>query len=115
MSPQTVGQEQYSYETDWWSMGIILYELLQGDVSAVVSVLGHRLTPGKTPWTSSDVSIMVTKIRQEELTFRKGIAIDEGARGFIVQVGCAIDEWPSLGLTRTPSAASERSTSTFEV
>lgn len=33
MSPQAVNQDRYSYETDWWSMGIILYELLQGDVS----------------------------------------------------------------------------------
>ena len=33
MSPQVVNQDPYSYETDWWSMGIILYELLQGDVS----------------------------------------------------------------------------------
>lgn len=32
MSPQAVNQDAYSYDTDWWSVGIILYELLQGDV-----------------------------------------------------------------------------------
>ncbi|TEB34561.1 kinase-like protein [Coprinellus micaceus] len=67
MSPQAVNQDPYSYDTDWWAMGIILYELLQGD----------------TPWVGSDISSMVKKIRRDPLVFRKDVQIDAAARDFI--------------------------------
>ncbi|EAU83105.1 AGC/AGC-Unique protein kinase [Coprinopsis cinerea okayama7 len=68
MSPQVISQEIYSYETDWWSMGIILYELLQGD----------------TPWTGSDVTCMMRKIKKEPLLFRA--AVDEPASDFLYKL-----------------------------
>lgn len=70
MSPQAVNQDPYSYETDWWSLGIISYEFLQGD----------------TPWVGSDIPSMVKKIRREPLSFRKDIVIDEDARDFLENI-----------------------------
>ncbi|KAH6913439.1 kinase-like domain-containing protein [Coprinopsis sp. MPI-PUGE-AT-0042] len=68
MSPQVIAQELYSYETDWWSMGIILYELLQGD----------------TPWTGPDVKSMMRKIKKEPLLFRR--PIEDAVKDFLIKL-----------------------------
>ncbi|TFK27501.1 kinase-like protein [Coprinopsis marcescibilis] len=69
MSPQVVCQELYSYETDWWSTGVVLYELLQGD----------------TPWVGSDLTCMMRKIKKEPVIFRT-LGIDADAKDFVLKL-----------------------------
>lgn len=39
ISPEILNKQGYSYSVDWWSLGIVLFELLYGQVSSPLSPL----------------------------------------------------------------------------
>jgi serine/threonine kinase 32 len=38
ISPEILKKQGYSYSVDWWSLGIVLYELLYGQVSIYIYI-----------------------------------------------------------------------------
>jgi len=38
-APEVINHERYSFSVDWWGLGCILYEMLQGEVSSALSPL----------------------------------------------------------------------------
>ena len=33
VAPEVINHERYSFSVDWWGLGCILYEMLQGEVN----------------------------------------------------------------------------------
>jgi len=51
MSPEILGEQGHDFISDWWSLGIVLYELASGD----------------PPFNNRDVEQMAEDIRYEDL------------------------------------------------
>ena len=37
LAPEVISNERYSFSPDWWSLGCLVYEMIQGKVSGCVS------------------------------------------------------------------------------
>ena len=57
MEPEIVKQEYYSFEVDWWSLGILTYEM----------------TVGLDPWDENDPMKIYEKIKKGLILFPKNI------------------------------------------
>ncbi|KAM3132048.1 hypothetical protein pb186bvf_015792 [Paramecium bursaria] len=68
MSPQVLLRRQYTSKCDVWSIGLILYELIEG----------------KTPWVVRDILDLVNKQRNQKIQFTKKLT--KTAQQFIM--GC---------------------------
>jgi serine/threonine protein kinase len=45
MAPEVLNREEYDFKADWWSLGICVYAMLQGDVRMLMSdsVCTHKI------------------------------------------------------------------------
>ena len=41
MAPEVLKGEDYNFSADWWSCGVLLYELLAGKVQYTVDIWGY--------------------------------------------------------------------------
>eukprot|EP00667_Euglena_gracilis_P005031 EG_transcript_5056 len=58
LSPEMVRGEHYHCENDWWSLGVLLFEMLQGDV----------------PFYNDNVSVLYEQILSAPLMFHKSVS-----------------------------------------
>ena len=65
MAPEIVKQEEYSFEVDWWSLGILTYEM----------------TVGLDPWDENDPMKIYDKIKKGLILFPKNM--DKKLKNFI--------------------------------
>ncbi|KAK0544254.1 Serine/threonine-protein kinase [Tilletia horrida] len=68
LAPELLGGEGYTKAVDWWTLGVLLYEMLTG----------------LPPFYSEDVNIMYTRILQDPLRF--GDEVKPDARDLLVQL-----------------------------
>ena len=65
MAPEIVNKENYSFEVDWWSLGILTYEM----------------TVGLDPWDENDTFKIYEKIKKGMILFPKNM--DKKLKNFI--------------------------------
>ena len=70
ISPEIIKGEIYGSETDWWSLGILMYNLLYGD----------------TPFKGEDIDETFDKILKNELIFDEKIEISEECKDLITKL-----------------------------
>ncbi|KAM3143963.1 hypothetical protein pb186bvf_004014 [Paramecium bursaria] len=70
MSPQVIGQENYSIKTDCWSLGCIFYEMLYG----------------KTPWYNENVHELQKMIQNDNLSFPNEPKVSQPIKNLITQM-----------------------------
>ncbi|CAD8100980.1 unnamed protein product [Paramecium primaurelia] len=70
MSPQVIGQQNYSIKSDVWSLGCIFYEMLYG----------------KTPWYHDDISILQQMIQNENVQFPNDVEVSEKIKILITKM-----------------------------
>lgn len=68
LAPEVITGEGYDTSCDWWSMGILLYEMLYG----------------MPPFYNSNLEKMYSKIVNEELQFPKRVKVSEEAKSLII-------------------------------
>ncbi|KAK0523291.1 Serine/threonine-protein kinase [Tilletia horrida] len=68
LAPELLGGEGYTKAVDWWTLGVLLYEMLTG----------------LPPFYSEDVNVMYTRILQDPLRFGEEVKPD--ARDLLVQL-----------------------------
>ncbi|KAE8214806.1 hypothetical protein CF327_g1826 [Tilletia walkeri] len=68
LAPELLGGEGYTKAVDWWTLGVLLYEMLTG----------------LPPFYSEDVNVMYTRILQDPLRFGEEVKAD--ARDLLVQL-----------------------------
>ncbi|KAL9935834.1 hypothetical protein V8E36_005411 [Tilletia maclaganii] len=68
LAPELLGGEGYTKAVDWWTLGVLLYEMLTG----------------LPPFYSEDVNIMYTRILQDPLRFGDEVKAD--ARDLLIQL-----------------------------
>ncbi|EDR09827.1 uncharacterized protein LACBIDRAFT_233927, partial [Laccaria bicolor S238N-H82] len=80
MSPEAISREPYSYETDWWSLGITFYEMVTGDVSS--SLMMHIVSLIRClqiPWCANTFEDTVLLIREAPLPYETEADVDVDA------------------------------------
>ena len=65
--PESLQQEPWTLSSDWWTFGVLLYEMLLGI----------------TPFFSTSTQLMLTNIKQGQVPFGGGIQISEVAKDLI--------------------------------
>ncbi|CAK62776.1 unnamed protein product (macronuclear) [Paramecium tetraurelia] len=70
MSPQVIGQEQYSIKSDVWSLGCIFYEMLCG----------------RTPYYHEKVQYLQLMIQNENVQFPNDVQISENMKKLITMM-----------------------------
>jgi serine/threonine protein kinase len=69
MSPELIKHEAYSYEVDWWAMGVTVYFMLTGEV----------------PWDGTQ-EMVERSIVNERVTFDPLDEVDPVAQDFVQRV-----------------------------
>ena len=79
MSPEALKRHLYSYESDLWSYGCILYEMLTGRVSRIIIVAQKDLTyvNPQAAFASADATL------SEDVAFEPCDSIDPLAQSFV--------------------------------
>jgi serine/threonine protein kinase len=91
MSPEAISREPYSYETDWWSLGVTFYEMLTGDVSSLLVMHIVSLTRClQIPWCANTFEDTVLLIREAPLPYETEADVDATTKDFLNKV-CAFE------------------------
>lgn len=95
-APEIIMGLPYGYGIDWWSLGIILYEMLTGIVSSSITVLPHRDSSTswsflrQRPFEADNMLDMYDRILNDELQFPEDQLIDRNTKDFLQGASCCL-------------------------
>lgn len=95
-APEVIMGVPYSYNIDWWSLGMILYEMLTGIVSSSITVPPHKNSLAsrpflrQRPFEADNLSDMFLRILKDELRFPEDQLIDRYTKDLIQGASCCV-------------------------
>jgi len=97
-APEVIKGLPYTPEVDWWCLGIILYEMLMGIVSAsllsfsvpeLIEIL-FLVFPEQRPFDADNMSDMFVRILQDEVQLPEDHVMDQHTKDFIQGVSICL-------------------------
>jgi serine/threonine protein kinase len=84
MSLEAISREPYSYEGDWWSLGVAFHEMLTGDVSSSLMMHIVSLTSClQIPWYANTFEDTFLLIREAPLPYEVEVVFDAMTKDFL--------------------------------